>query len=270
MEATMKSWYGKAKRAYLARLGYDVPDRYTSSFVHYGGGVEAQHIFTQLFSALPAGGRILLVGAMGGRDYFLLENLGYDVTALDIGPQPDIDGIVFGNVEEPLPFPDGSFDGVLIGEVLEHLRDDVGALQNLRRVLRDDGILVVTVPFYNDWEEGHMRIHSPKSGARLLAMGGFDIVDYVERPALGLPIRPVNVVQHALCIMLYMATGRTLYPVTTRLLGRWAYAMGKRTGLRFVRRHSRSFGAYYACRKAADSALDHVAINRRLYTGHAA
>jgi SAM-dependent methyltransferase len=185
---------------------------------------------------------------------------------VDIGSQPDIDDIVIANVEEPLPFPEKSFNGILIGEVLEHLRHDVAALDNLRRVLRDDGLLVVTVPFFNDWEEGHMRIHSPVSAERLLRMGGFEVVDYVERPPLGFPRRPVNAVQHLLCIATFALTGKTIYPLTARLFGRWAHFIGKRTSLRFVRRHSRHFGGTFACRKAYDEKFDHVALNRRLYT----
>ena len=44
-----------------------------------------------------------------------------------------------GNVYE-LPFPDGSFDAAFANSVLEHLREPVRALAELRRVLRPGGI----------------------------------------------------------------------------------------------------------------------------------
>jgi SAM-dependent methyltransferase len=45
-----------------------------------------------------------------------------------------------------LPFADGSFDAVLLLDVLEHLPDPARALAEARRVLRPGGALVCTVP----------------------------------------------------------------------------------------------------------------------------
>jgi SAM-dependent methyltransferase len=52
------------------------------------------------------------------------------------------------NVEEDgFPFADGHFDGVIYGEILEHLvRDPLAALAEIHRVLKPDGWLVLTTP----------------------------------------------------------------------------------------------------------------------------
>lgn len=45
-----------------------------------------------------------------------------------------------------LPYPDNSFDAVICSEVLEHLSDDAAALKEIRRVLKKNGVLLVSVP----------------------------------------------------------------------------------------------------------------------------
>ncbi|MCD6452482.1 MAG: class I SAM-dependent methyltransferase [Acidobacteria bacterium] len=47
-----------------------------------------------------------------------------------------------------LPFPSGSFDLVLLLDVIEHLDDDLAALTETKRVLKDEGIALITVPAY--------------------------------------------------------------------------------------------------------------------------
>lgn len=47
---------------------------------------------------------------------------------------------------ERLPFPDASFDGVICLSVLEYLAQPQAALNDLARVLRPGGVLVVSVP----------------------------------------------------------------------------------------------------------------------------
>jgi SAM-dependent methyltransferase len=52
------------------------------------------------------------------------------------------------DLSNPLPFPDGSFDVVWCSEVLEHLFAPLAVLQEVSRVLRPGGILLVTVPYH--------------------------------------------------------------------------------------------------------------------------
>ncbi len=70
-----------------------------------------------------------------------------------------------------LPFADDSFDRVICSEVLEHIPDYRAALTEIRRVLKADGILAISVPrawpedicwrlskAYRQTEGGHIRI----------------------------------------------------------------------------------------------------------------
>lgn len=66
---------------------------------------------------------------------------------------PNADFTLYGG--HALPFEDAGFDGVLMNEVFEHVRDEVGSLAEIFRVLRAGGHLVLISP--NRWfpVEGH-------------------------------------------------------------------------------------------------------------------
>jgi SAM-dependent methyltransferase len=102
-------------------------------------------------AAIGRGKRVLDLGCRSGAltRHFLEGNsvvgLDVDAAALEkaatLGIEP-----VQANVEEPLPFEDASFDAVVAGELLEHLRFPDGLVAEMRRVLRPGGVLVGSVP----------------------------------------------------------------------------------------------------------------------------
>lgn len=48
-----------------------------------------------------------------------------------------------------LPYPDNSFDAVILSEILEHIDDDVAGLKEIYRVLKPGGVVAITVPNAN-------------------------------------------------------------------------------------------------------------------------
>lgn len=72
------------------------------------------------------------------------------VAAFDVpGPDPNTaipDTDVIDDAQTLATFADASVDFVIANHVLEHLEDPVGALRNLMRVLRPDGVLFLTLP----------------------------------------------------------------------------------------------------------------------------
>lgn len=100
-----------------------------------------------------------------------------------------------------LPFRAGSFDKVLLSEVLEHLEHDRHALKQIYRLLRPGGVLAISVPHarYPFWWDpinrtwtslggrpfrrgplvgiwtNHTRLYQPAPLAELLAQAGFEV-----------------------------------------------------------------------------------------------
>lgn len=62
--------------------------------------------------------------------------------------QPNVT-LVGGDVSN-IPFPDKTFDLYYSGGVVEHFESGAGpSLREARRVLKDDGVLLISVPYYN-------------------------------------------------------------------------------------------------------------------------
>ena len=102
-------------------------------------------------AAIGSGKRVLDLGCRSGAltRHFLEGNevVGLDVdrAALDKAAKLGIEPVL-ANVEELLPFPDASFDAVVAGELLEHLRFPDAVVAEARRVLRPGGVVVGSVP----------------------------------------------------------------------------------------------------------------------------
>lgn len=108
-------------------------------------GAIREHELARLLEFLPPTGRILDFGAGPGHQASRLEQLGFDVEAVDVESSAYAEDRIFpvkvydGRV---LPFPDGHFDAVLSSNVLPLIRDLSSALAELARVLKRGGIML--------------------------------------------------------------------------------------------------------------------------------
>lgn len=107
-----------------------------------------------LLEHAPAGARVLDVGCGEGFFTSALRRAGREALGVDVAAEP----LRRARAREPAldlrlvpaagpwPLADGSFDVVWAGEVIEHVLDTVGWLSEVRRVLRSEGLLVLSTP----------------------------------------------------------------------------------------------------------------------------
>jgi SAM-dependent methyltransferase len=151
----------------------------------------ARSVWPVVRDLLPASGRVLEIGA-GTRprvpiagSFFVdlsreagraLAPLGAKAVVADAGC---------------LPFCSSSFELIVAAEVLEHINDDQGALEEWNRVLKPGGRLFLSVPLYRhmwtvlDPMVGHVRRYEPADLQVQLERSGFQVDRYAtDRIAL--------------------------------------------------------------------------------------
>ncbi|HZW18981.1 MAG TPA: class I SAM-dependent methyltransferase [Luteimonas sp.] len=98
---------------------------------------------------LPAGSRILELGAGDGWQAAELQRRGFSVTAIDAHAPPGGQRQHFAVAHYDgysLPYPDNHFDAIYSSNVLEHVGDFERIQSELHRVLRPGGVALHCVP----------------------------------------------------------------------------------------------------------------------------
>ena len=142
-----------------------------------------QRILLQALDALALAprARVLDAGCGAGTLMEELDRAGAVVSGVEADPRAaelartlGAGDVLVGDVSD-LPYADATFDLVTCLDVLEHVKDDVAALRELRRVTAPHGRLLVAVPNHpwlwsgHDRAAGHVRRYTPR---RLLAVAG--------------------------------------------------------------------------------------------------
>jgi SAM-dependent methyltransferase len=119
--------------------------------------VERRRLFGRMIAGmkLPSDARILDIGTSTGTNLRMLRDLGFtNFEGLDQSEEAirwcadkGLGKVTAGDVCK-LPFAEGSFDLVLATDIIEHVDDDVGALREIRRILKPEGRVLITVPAF--------------------------------------------------------------------------------------------------------------------------
>lgn len=86
--------------------------------------------------------------------------------------------VIQGDVDQPLPFDDASFDAVIAKDLLEHVADPVAVVTEIHRVLRPGGLVFASSPDAQRWvwdDYTHRRPFTRKAYKLLFSDQGFDV-----------------------------------------------------------------------------------------------
>ncbi|ALC24670.1 class I SAM-dependent methyltransferase [Streptomyces pristinaespiralis] len=141
--------------------------------------------------------------------------------------RPHLGNVVRGELDCGLPLADGCADAVLFSEVIEHLVDPDHALDELRRILRPGGHLMLSTPNLAAWYNralllagvqpvfsevslrgihgrpgsqvvGHLRLYTARALRSYLTAAGFHDVRITGAPFHGVP-RGLRLLDRAAC-----------------------------------------------------------------------
>jgi SAM-dependent methyltransferase len=133
---------------------------------------------------VPAGAAVLDIGARdGGLRRYLPPDVRYQ--GIDIAPEFAGPDVLIQDISQGIPFSAGACDFVFCIEVLEHIPNPFGTLEEIHRVLRPGGVLILSVPNPYHFKEilwnlfripdrqGHLYAWTRQTMTRLGEMTGF-------------------------------------------------------------------------------------------------
>ncbi len=106
-----------------------------------------------------SGNRLLDVGCGNGGFLKHYQDNGWKIYGVDFSPDAilsakkllSVDTLYYGELTD-CHFKDKSFDVITMYHLLEHVYDPVATLEEVRRTLKEDGLLVLRVPNIDSWE----------------------------------------------------------------------------------------------------------------------
>lgn len=139
---------------------------------------------------------------LGFGSNLLLKNAklvcGYDIEYLDFAKWcfPKVRFIQHNIVDKPLPYV---YDYITMIDVIEHIKQDVSVIENMKKSLKDRGTLILSTPNklsrYRK-SDNHIREYSPKelkdllqsqfSNVRLMSYGWSNIETNYENPIIAI------------------------------------------------------------------------------------
>jgi 2-polyprenyl-3-methyl-5-hydroxy-6-metoxy-1,4-benzoquinol methylase len=161
-------------------------DKYESYYMR--DNIEKHRIISRYVKA----GKVLDLGFAHCPNPFVKNMVGLDVITTTNIPSNYVETIQFDLNKGIVPYKDGTFDTVLACDVVEHLNNPQAIIDEVKRVLKPNGVLIISVPNpYNinevltnimGWykkekyrDRSHKQSFNPNNMLNLLEAPGFKI-----------------------------------------------------------------------------------------------
>lgn len=130
-------------------------------------------------------GKVLDIGC--GIGDFLLSRpntIGIDINELNVNYCKDLGEEAYTIQNDKFPFPDNSFDGAVLDNVLEHLTEPHITLLEAKRVLKNKARFIIAVPGIKGYtmDDDHKHFYDEDEMNKLLESFGFVNKKYLYRP----------------------------------------------------------------------------------------
>jgi 2-polyprenyl-3-methyl-5-hydroxy-6-metoxy-1,4-benzoquinol methylase len=132
----------------------DGNSRNMSSFLEWESYKKDKKQEIDFINSLP-GGRIIDVGCGCGH---FLNSIGsqwtsiYGVDIVDVyKSRGDVKPLIYTRELVNIGFSSGFFDAVILYHVIEHVKDPVSLIKEIRRILKDNGVLLLGTPNFGSW-----------------------------------------------------------------------------------------------------------------------
>lgn len=191
------------------------PDYFDGKTSNYSEGYGSLRMQIKLFIRSKAllsfikkrkkSGKLLDVGCAYGYFANVAQKEGFDSFGLDISKHavgeaqkrfPSMK-VVQGDIEKKIEFKNNFFDVVTAFDVLEHCKDLRHALNEIKRVLKRNGILFATLPSTEvlspekDRDKTHLWHLSSKDWSRVIEKEGFSLLEDRFYPEILKTIKPI-------------------------------------------------------------------------------
>lgn len=182
----------------------------------------------KIFKLIPASSKVLEVGVGSGRLANLLTIkkkckvycVEKDAAMASIGKSKCVEMLNMDIETEELPYGGGTFDCIILGNVLEHMKEPSKILIKLKKYLSDNGFLIYSVPSIVNWhsrmtiffgkfeyadsgvfDRTHLRFYNLNSARKLAQDAGYRIIGLDVTPSIYIFKEKLNFLWYWLAVL---------------------------------------------------------------------